>query len=238
VLLKGFGFSGYRSFGNELAKIAPLRKVNLIIGQNNVGKSNIINFLDTQYSFFYSKANGQMQHGQQQEIPFKDIDRHISTEQITHRIAFPLYNDEIDDFINLKLPDERQHNTHRQLLRHLLKEAFLNDEQCIWFVYESSTHNGQFKLNVDPNQIANLLDRNEWQILWNQLTHKSGGGLEQHWIPETIAALSYTPQAPPKIVVIPAIRKIGASGSEASDFSGEGIIERLAKIQNPPINKP
>ncbi len=235
MLLKGFGFSGYRSFGNELAKIAPLRKVNLIIGQNNVGKSNIINFLDTQYSFFYSKANGQMQHGQQQEIPFTDIDRHISTEQITHRIAFPLYNDEIDDFINLKLPDERQHNTHRQLLRHLLKEAFLSDEQCIWFVYESSTHNGQFKLNVDPNQIANLLDRNEWQILWNQLTHKSGGGLEQHWIPETIAALSYTPQAPPKIVVIPAIRKIGASGSEASDFSGEGIIERLAKIQNPPI---
>ena len=42
VLLKGFGFSGYRSFGNELTKIAPLRKVNLIIGKNNTGKSNIV----------------------------------------------------------------------------------------------------------------------------------------------------------------------------------------------------
>ena len=140
MLLKGFGFSGYRSFGNELAKIAPLRKVNLIIGQNNVGKSNIINFLDTQYSFFYSKVKGQLQ----KDNPFSDIDRHISTEQVIHRIAFPLYNSEIDDFINLKLPDERQHNLHRQLLRHLLKDAFFNDDKCIWFVYESSTHNGQF----------------------------------------------------------------------------------------------
>ncbi len=40
--LKGFGFSGYRSFGNELAKIFPLKKVNLIIRKNNIGKSNII----------------------------------------------------------------------------------------------------------------------------------------------------------------------------------------------------
>ena len=90
-------------------------------------------------------------------------------------------------------------------------------------------------LDIDPNQVANLLDRNEWKELWSQLAHRSGGSLEQHWIPETIAALSYTPQAPPETVVIPAIRKIGASGSQASDFSGEGIIERLAKIQNPPI---
>lgn len=39
---RGFGFSGYRSIGSELAKIAPLRKINLIVGQNNTGKSNII----------------------------------------------------------------------------------------------------------------------------------------------------------------------------------------------------
>ncbi len=58
MLLDGLGFSGYRSFGNELAKIAPLKKVKLIIGQNNIGKSNIINFLNEQYSFFVTKATG------------------------------------------------------------------------------------------------------------------------------------------------------------------------------------
>ena len=215
--------------------IAPLRKVNLIIGQNNVGKSNIINFLNTQYSFFHSKARGQTHHGQQQDIPFTNIDRHISTEQVLHRIAFPLCADDIDDFINTKLPDERQHILNRGLLRRLLKDAFLNDGECIWFIYESNSHNGQFKLDIDTNQIAGILNREEWRTLWNALTQQSGGSLEQHWIPETIAALTYTPQTSPHTVVIPAIRKIGTSGSEASDYSGEGIIERLAKIQNPPI---
>ena len=45
----GFGFSGYRSVGDELVKIAPLGKINFIVGQNNVGKSNIINFLGSHY---------------------------------------------------------------------------------------------------------------------------------------------------------------------------------------------
>ena len=36
----------------------------------------------------------------------------------------------------------------------------------------------------------------------------------------------------PSVEVIPATRKIGSAGSGASDYSGEGIIERLAKIQN------
>ena len=52
VLLKGFGLSGYRSIGDELVKVAPLKKVNLIIGKNNAGKSNIIKFLSQQYSYF------------------------------------------------------------------------------------------------------------------------------------------------------------------------------------------
>ncbi len=211
MLLKGFGFSGYRSFGNELAKIAPLRKVNLIIGQNNVGKSNIINFLNKQYSFFHSKAKGQTHHGQQQEdIPFTDIDRHISAEQVLHRIAFPLCADAIDEFINTKLPEEKQHTLQRKLIKRVLTDAFVNDDECIWFIYESNSHNGQFKLDIDTDQIASLLDKNEWRTLWNAITYRSGGSLEQHWVPETIAALSYVPQTLPNTVVIPAIRKIGA----------------------------
>ena len=59
--------------------------------------------------------------------------------------------------------------------------------------------------------------------------------MRSHWIPETIKRLAYIPESTPNIEVIPAIRKIGKSGSEVSDFSGEGIIARLAKIQNPSL---
>lgn len=237
VLLKGFGFSGYRSFGNELTKIAPLRKVNLIIGKNNIGKSNIINFLNEQYSYFVSKAKNQQQFGrQQQEIPFKSIDKHISNEQVEHRIAFPLFSNEVEDYINEKLPDARQNRVHRQLAQRLLSSDYLCDDNGdVWFTYKSGSHAGQFSLEVNPDEIIHALEHREWQQLWSALTRKGGGDIRAHWIPETLANLANIPSSVPEVEVIPAIRKIGGAGSEASDFSGEGIIERLAKIQNPPL---
>jgi predicted ATPase len=237
VLLKGFGFSGYRSFGNKLSKIAPLRKVNLIIGKNNIGKSNIINFLSEQYPYFVSKAKNQQQFGrQQQEIPFKSIDKHISREQVEHRIAFPVLANEIDNYINNKLPDAQRNRVHRVLANKLLRSDSFSDENGdIWFTYKSANHNGQFTLEHNVDDILQILDYREWEQLWIGLTGRGGGDIRAHWIPETLNKLAYIPGEIPKVEVIPAIRKIGSAGSEASDFSGEGIIERLAKIQNPPL---
>lgn len=97
----------------------------------------------------------------------------------------------------------------------------------------SDNHDGKLQIDIDLNVAKPLLNNQEWQTLWHTLTKSTGGGLEQHWIPETIRILSYIPSSVPNIEVIPAIRKIGASGSKAYDFSGEGIIDKLAKIQNP-----
>lgn len=44
VHLDGFGFTGYRSFGGDLQYIGPLSKINIFIGANNSGKSNILRF--------------------------------------------------------------------------------------------------------------------------------------------------------------------------------------------------
>lgn len=41
-MLKGFGVTGYRSFGPDPQFIAPLSKINIFVGQNNVGKSNVM----------------------------------------------------------------------------------------------------------------------------------------------------------------------------------------------------
>ncbi len=233
--LKGFGFSGYRSFGNELAKIGPLRKVNLIIGQNNVGKSNIINFLNDQYVYFVQQTRIQNNRGNQKEITFKDVDRHISSVRADLRIAFPIFEDEIEAYIAEKLGDEKQHARQREIAKHLLCSDFFCKDGVIWFTYSSTNQNRDFELEAKTEDVEHLLKQQEWQFLWAALTSRSGGGLRQHWIPETLKAISYIPSSTPNIEVIPAIRKIGKSGSEALDYSGEGIIERLAKIQNPPL---
>ncbi|MFC1613952.1 ATP-dependent endonuclease [Gemmatimonadota bacterium] len=40
--LDGFGIAGYRSFGDEMVYIKDLAKINMFIGKNNSGKSNIL----------------------------------------------------------------------------------------------------------------------------------------------------------------------------------------------------
>lgn len=236
MLLKGFGFSGYRSIGDEMVRIGPLKKVNLIIGQNNVGKSNIVNFLNDQYAYFVGKAKNQQNFGRNlQENPFKDIDHHLSNARAQHRVSFPLFEEDIDKYINQKLPDKIQHAVHRQLARRVLcSECFMHDG-AIWFTYKAGNPNDTFELEVNADDVLRELDEREWQRLWNGLTRQTGGGLRAHWVPESLKALAYLPDSIPNIEVIPAIRKIGGAGSEANDYSGEGIIERIAKIQNPPL---
>ena len=47
--ITSFAIGGYRSFGNKIQRFANLSKINLFIGQNNSGKSNILRFLHEIY---------------------------------------------------------------------------------------------------------------------------------------------------------------------------------------------
>jgi hypothetical protein len=221
VILKGFGFSGYRSYGNKLTKISPLRKVNLIIGKNNIGKSNIVNFLNEQYSYFVSKAKNEQQRGRQQEVPFRDIDKHISREPIEQRIAFPVLANEIENYINDKLPDAQRNRANRELANKLLTSDHFTDENGdIWFVYKSGNHAGQFALEINIDDIIQILEPREWQLLWIGLTGSNGGGLRDHWVPSILSKLAYTPNEIPAVEVIPAtINGVSVNASKLSSKS-------------------
>ena len=56
MFIDGIGISGYRSFGQEVQRIGPFKKINLIIGQNNSGKSNVIRFLKEHYPNLAKRA--------------------------------------------------------------------------------------------------------------------------------------------------------------------------------------
>jgi AAA15 family ATPase/GTPase len=142
-MINGFGFSGYRSIGDELVKIAPLKKINLIIGQNNSGKSNIITFLKNHYSSLadYIKSRTSTAYSS-----FSDTDKHISNKPIKTRIAFCLdtNSEDYDNHVNSKIPNE-QH--FKGLIDKLLKSPFFKDNSgLVWFIYESAQPNGQYNL--------------------------------------------------------------------------------------------
>ena len=52
MILNGIAISGYRSFNGHIQFLSPLAKINLIIGKNNSGKSNILRFINNHLSAY------------------------------------------------------------------------------------------------------------------------------------------------------------------------------------------
>lgn len=230
MLLKGFGFSGYRSFGDDLTKVGPLKKVNFIIGKNNIGKSNVVRYLSECFPFVSRDVSGRLGHGE--ASAFQDIDKNLLSKTNVRRIAYPLFPEDraehIDEIIS------RAERDCRVLLEKLINSNILNDDNDEWwYTFESRTPRGKYEDIVNKNNLKDALSVHEWQDLWSSLRGMTGGSLQQHWIPETIRFVAPVPDKIPNVEFIPAIRKVGESGSKTTGYSGEGIIERLARIQNP-----
>ena len=230
MLLNGFGFSGYRSFGDVLAKIGPLKKVNFVIGKNNIGKSNIVRYLSEYFPIVSRDVSGRLGYGEGSAFP--EIDKNLLSKTNVRRIAYPLFPDDRAEHVEVIL--SRAERDCRNILEKLINSNKLNDDNDEWwYTFESCSPNGKYEDVVNKSNLSGALSAHEWRDLWTSLRGRTGGNLQHHWIPETIRFLAPVPDKIPKVEFIPAIRKVGESGSKTSGYSGEGIIERLAKIQNP-----
>ncbi len=76
------------------------------------------------------------------------------------------------------------------------------------------------------------MDNRRVERLWNFLTGGTSGDRKIHWEPGIIDRF---PLSIPHhtVELIPAIRRISDSGIDPSGYDGTGIINRLAKLQNP-----
>jgi len=234
---EGIGFSGYRSIGNDLVLLYPLKKINLIIGKNNVGKSNIINFLGNHLNQFHN--NSKKIKSSNPKSGFSELDYPKSEESSFFRISYPMQMDELDKHIHrifYTINKNKNYINEKMLARKILtSDYFSHDSHTLLFTYSGANYNNGFNLEVDYNKIKTVLEPGEWSQLWSQITQQSQGDIDRHWVPETLNKLQYIPESIPKVEIIPAIRKIGEAGSTSLDFSGDGIIDRLAKLQNPSI---
>ncbi len=231
IKIKNLAIAGYRSFGKDPQYFDNFTKVNLFIGRNNAGKSNIIRFLN---EIVAKVADGKMQ---------------TLDELAYHRPSRPpLLIGACDDNIvseddALVLPDsyrflnEISNYREREYAKDAITTIFNEKRRidggnlCWSFI---ALPNKQPVLNSWLEAIK-ALDNNQVNILWGHLTHRSGGGRKEHWEPEVIQKLQ-VPIPTANVVVIPAIRQIGAKGSNSDGFEGLGIIDRLARLQNPDVH--
>jgi len=237
TVIDGISLSSYKSFGEQLQYIGPFKKINLFIGKNNSGKSNVLIFLNEIYPSIIEgiKTN-------KNTLSLSDLDwnkRNIK-DSLRFSIGFLSDGTVYKKLLSAKVPD----NNHRikGLVETILKSKTLCPKGTIcWFNYDYFHKKSPYFI-FRQEQYKNLLDENlfppdEWYALWNNFTSMTGGDITKHWIPETCKLLSPVPYIEIKVDLIPAIRKIGEANSEPNDFSGNGIIERLGQIQNPSHNE-
>jgi predicted ATP-dependent endonuclease of OLD family len=229
MLIEGFGIAGYRSF-RELQRISPCSKVNLIVGQNNSGKSNVLLFLKSHYKAVVEAIRGGG------SFSFKSLDRHIgaSNPEATFAFSMPFSGNAFDELLS-SLPDERM----RQLATAVVKSSSLSEgNSAAWFRFQrvrSGFHLDQTLIEALSKE--HPISNTDWYDLWHTLTKLSHGDLNAHWIPETLSNIYSRLLVAPKVTLIPAIRRIDKGPNDEDDHSGLGLIEKLAKLQNPSITE-
>ncbi len=230
MFIDGIGISSYRSFGKQLQKIGPFGKINLFIGQNNSGKSNILLLLYKHYgSLMQSARKGGA-------VNFESLDHHIGEDSGEISIAFGvnLTGKKYDKVIS-----QTGANNYPRLIeplkKILLSKVISQDTDTAWFIYENV--GGVLSLSkkfIEQVEEEHILRDDLWYEVWSTLTSQQGGEKLRHWIPEMLQKISPVNIEVPKVTLIPGIRKIGETGSPANDdYSGNGIIDRLAQLQNP-----
>ncbi|CAK2594415.1 putative ATP-dependent endonuclease of the OLD family [Vibrio crassostreae] len=231
MILSGFAFSGYRSFGNEeKAVIAPLQKINFLIGANNSGKSNVMRLICEHQTLFTKH-----------ETKFDQLDiPQVGSGNFKFSIAASKETVKALSKSLIKRTDYKEQEVHFEWLfgTELFGHIGQGEDVYTWFNFDhrsSHTHeplDNQYAINLAvPEGFS-------WRSL-NISLNNSYYQTDKQNIPDVLNAMA---MVKPKLnfspIFIPAIRQIGQFDSQLSnqsDFSGSGIIERLQKLERPAI---
>jgi hypothetical protein len=228
VIIRNLAIAGYRSFGAAPQLFENFSKVNLLIGRNNAGKSNVIRFL----SEVYPKTDGR------QPLKIEPLMHHLPSRpklligkgEVIHsaddgslelREDFPLLNAFVAPAARARA---------NAAFAKIFDEKRKIDGTGICWTFQSLPD----RKDNSPAWLKAIkaIDDQTLKMIWGTLKNMQGGDRLHSWEPQVVAHL------PGEIIgaqvsVIPAIRQIGAKGSIFLSFDGSGIIDRLARLQNP-----
>lgn len=236
VLLPGLGIGGYRSL-RGLQPLGRLRKVTLVAGQNNAGKSNILRFAAT-YLTKQVPALEWVDEPQPQGPPLRL--------QIAYR---PVDVEALQQMVS------RLSEPHRliELLRHEVFHPVAGDE--VWLTYSCDGDAGQGNRNrprkwtldeVFLKDVMAAVGARD-QILAkasSALTSSAGGGATDD-LRRVLDKLF--PFDPPAVKSVGAFRQISTTDLSTDgtapptalpeDYSGRDLVRHLAKLESPPAQR-
>lgn len=221
MLLHGIGIGGYRSMPT-MRFFGPMRKVTLLAGQNNVGKSNVVRFLDNYFKASTTalswvdqpKPSGEpLQLGLTYEVP-EYTPRHPGSAvgaAVVERV--------------FALPPFHEHQVGDRLWVPRVQQPTDRPDQSVRW-----SNNSDFIDSLIDAAAGGRPDV-RWSDLQMSLTGTGSGNPREavsaildHW---------FNPSFPP-VKVIHAFRRITAGETTDTDeHSGLNLVERIAAHQNP-----
>jgi AAA ATPase domain len=240
VVLAGLRIAGYRSFASDSPQaIGPLSKLHLLAGPNNSGKSNVLRVAQTALPAIANRTEftlgpSDRPYGRPETSFRVGVARNITVDELGERLGIP---DQVD------------------LLVQRLQDAELwdGDAGLLWMDFQfDAVGTGQGAWQLSPWQAQRMTEaavaedgpaRGHLAALSRLLTQSTGGGPDDDAARiigrmEAVLAIRATL---PMVQTLDAFRRIGpsqeVSGAEPGDLNGPGLIERLARLQNPEFGR-
>jgi len=225
VFLHALALRNYRGIDAEWQWMPSFKKFNFFIGPNNAGKSTVLNFISRHIPIVTPRSG-------QTPTPVDRLEHHAGSGSAAIEMSVGVPTTTVREAI-LERINEPNRNQVGVLLDQVLEA--ISDRGLVWIgspvPYDQAP---TLTLQPPPEKLRDIIHEREWNLLWTQLTGQNGGSLQQHWIPETLNRIrERAPINFPKTRIIPAIRQIGGKGVGFGDYSGEGLIDRLAEVQSP-----
>lgn len=237
MFIDGFGLAGYASFGPTLQTLGPFKKINLFIGQNNAGKSNLLLFLNRRFSQFITSINS----GNPPDFKFSPLEfsQGVNPPRIEFSLGVDPNGEMYKRFLESFTENLSRNSVPIDYLNAVLGSKTLTQGTgLIWVSYSTNGQRPQFKSPTADQLFAeNVLRDHEWQQLWSALTGRGMGDIKQHWIPEVLSIINPIKLPAQNVALIPAIRMVNNTGNDENDYSGLGLIAKLSRLQHPPYDR-
>jgi hypothetical protein len=217
VFLRGIALQNFRGIGDH-CRIGPFQDINFFIGPNNAGKSTVLLFLS-------KYLNPSKTRSEPWPTVVDAIDVRLGKGNPEFRFEIG-----VSPEILSKALEER---VSRGLAEHieLITKSLKGDHGLIWLAPDSTNR----RLMLSPaDEVFSELTDYQLRNFWNSLTGGQGAG-RKYWQDEIISRASQmlSPSLP-ATHLIPAIREVTEKGIDFTDYSGRGLIDKLAELQNPP----
>ncbi|OUL71620.1 hypothetical protein CA603_46810 [Paraburkholderia hospita] len=236
IYLQGLKLANYRGIGPKEQSMAPFKTFNFFIGANNSGKSAVLSFIHRHLPVRLATANNYTATPQQDVEPL-EIYAHRGMRAASVSMAQGISAQTFKTTLLQRTPDQYKQTATSHI--HAVVDALAKNG----FVWLGSTvpYGDKLTMQYDIASMRGAVNNDIWRWLCNVYRNMQGGSLDV-WIQETLTAFQASANLLlPKSHMIPAIREVSRATTytqgSLQDYSGTGLIERLAEVQSPDHDK-